>query len=673
MPRDKEFVPITGWQERPEPFTTPQPGAGIGVRLGRGIIGLDYDNEDAALRVSEALGGSPVNKAGATAWTEFYRASFPIPSENFVNNDGELMLQVLSDGRQTVIPPSVHPDTEQPYRWTNGKSLYDTAPDELPELPADYRERIIALGYQPGGKKKKTDETNDADGPTTFDGPFAEINDLAMQNLPLWVPDLNLPRCQRRRGRGASYEAVPNWRPATKGLPLAQRKLNLKISPRHGIVDFGDGGKGYSPLDLVMAARGCSLSEAMAWLEERVCPKRPDVDFEALGANKGEQTHAKTQAGADTNTDRKILEAAGAWFHGSAPPPDPECSYEGLLPRRGAGLLVAQYGCNKTHVLADLCVATSAPDVPGKDITFAGRKRLFRGGVVYIEFENSNIPIRIAAIAKNRDIVGRLPLIGFSEAPPIVIRKKVNSEAIKWYRNVLSAAHREFMREFGVPLTLVGVDPLVDAADFENENDNSETNRAMRAFDRLGTEFNCIVAVNDHAGKDLSRGARGGSSKPSKAHFIFTLPEKVADRAQRRIMTIKKLRGMPDGWGVEHWFELIEVETASGNIASNLAVCWGKEVEGENDASDDKDRGRLSKHELRALRALETLITARAPARSGHVTWVMLSTWFATLVTQRIIDAKSSNDQHKVFRRMRDGLRDKGYIQIDGDRVCVPL
>ena len=34
-------------------------------------------------------------------------------------------------------------------------------------------------------------------------------------------------------------------------------------------MDFGDS-RGYSPLDLVMAARSCSLSEAFEWLEQRV-------------------------------------------------------------------------------------------------------------------------------------------------------------------------------------------------------------------------------------------------------------------------------------------------------------------------------------------------------------------------------------------------------------------
>jgi hypothetical protein len=235
MPSIKTFMDYKGWRERPESLATPQPGAGIGVRCGNGLVAMDYDDEDAALRVSEALGGSQVNKAGQTAWTEFYRVGFPIPSEDFCNSDGELMLQVLSEGKQTVLPPSIHPDTGQPYRWTNGASLYDTPPDQLPELPADYRERIMMLGYRPGGKKKTKPEGAVYEGATyDQDGPHAELNKIALKNLAAWVPQLSLYKCRRRVGRFASYEAVATWRPSMKGRPPEARKLNLKnLSARH--------------------------------------------------------------------------------------------------------------------------------------------------------------------------------------------------------------------------------------------------------------------------------------------------------------------------------------------------------------------------------------------------------------------------------------------------------
>ena len=47
-----------------------------------GLVALDYDDDEAALSISPHFPESPVNKAGQTAWTGFYRADFPVPSEN---------------------------------------------------------------------------------------------------------------------------------------------------------------------------------------------------------------------------------------------------------------------------------------------------------------------------------------------------------------------------------------------------------------------------------------------------------------------------------------------------------------------------------------------------------------------------------------------------------------
>ena len=155
VPELGKHVKFKDWSNRPEPIMTPQADAGIGVRCGEnGLVAFDYDAEDAALVISEAF-ACPVNKAGERGWTAFFRADFAVSSEDFHDKDGVLALQVLSSGKQTVIPPSIHPDTKQSYRWTNGKTLYDTKVDELPPLPRDYRERILALGYLASNPKKE--------------------------------------------------------------------------------------------------------------------------------------------------------------------------------------------------------------------------------------------------------------------------------------------------------------------------------------------------------------------------------------------------------------------------------------------------------------------------------------------------------------------------------------
>jgi hypothetical protein len=128
----------------------------------------------------------------------------------------------------------------------------------------------------------------------------------------------------------------------------------------------------------------------------------------------------------------------------------------------------------------------------------------------------------------------------------------------------------------------------------------------MLAFDGLGRELGCLFVVADHAGKDISKGARGGSAKSGKARLILTVPEKVANHAEHRTLTVKKQRNLPDGWGMELWFELVEVQTAGGKTATNLAACWGAEGQGEDDQDETSDGIRLPRLQLAALLADES-------------------------------------------------------------------
>src|SRR5262249_29699932 len=177
---------------------------------------------------------------------------------------------------------------------------------------------------------------------------------------------------------------------------------------------------------------------------------------------------------------------------------------------------------------------------------------------------------------------------------------------VKWYRTILGAAQRHFQRKFNLPLAMVGIDPLIDATGAEQENSADETNEAMAAFRDLAHEFGCVFFVDDHAGKDIDRGARGSSAKPAKADFILTLPEKVADPSIHRTMTVKKLRNLPDGWGVDLWFEQVEVEAANGELATNLAACWGS----TKGPGEKQKGGRPPRQQLSALKVLEELAAA---------------------------------------------------------------
>jgi hypothetical protein len=97
------------------------------------------------------------------------------------------------------------------------------------------------------------------------DTPWRQLNEAALANLAAWVPALDLYKCRPARG---GYEAVPAWRPSSRGRPLEERDCSLGISPK-GIKDFG-ANVGHTALDLVMLARDCSFGEAFTWLDEQL-------------------------------------------------------------------------------------------------------------------------------------------------------------------------------------------------------------------------------------------------------------------------------------------------------------------------------------------------------------------------------------------------------------------
>lgn len=92
------------------------------------LIAVDIDNEEVQLPVSQAI-GCVDGKVGAKGITIF--CSAPLGIENAKirrKKKGEPVkapsVEILSNGCQTVVPPSIHPTTNQPYRWV-GTPLYD--------------------------------------------------------------------------------------------------------------------------------------------------------------------------------------------------------------------------------------------------------------------------------------------------------------------------------------------------------------------------------------------------------------------------------------------------------------------------------------------------------------------------------------------------------------------
>lgn len=109
QPLDKETA--ASWVKQ-------NPNGNIGMALGAtsGLIMIDIDTEDDALiqAILSVLPPSPWIRKGRKGMMMAYKYS-PIKTHRIKNISGETIVECLSSRTQCVLPPSIHPDTKQPY------------------------------------------------------------------------------------------------------------------------------------------------------------------------------------------------------------------------------------------------------------------------------------------------------------------------------------------------------------------------------------------------------------------------------------------------------------------------------------------------------------------------------------------------------------------------------
>lgn len=252
------------------------PDAGVCLVLDHEVKVIDIDTDDPAIRTAilSVMPDSPVKKRGAKGFSAFYRGSPEIVARSF-NVGGERVLDLLAYGKQTVIPPTVHPDTGRPYFWTEGSdTLLEVTVDQLPELPVDILERVeealAPFGYV--APIERDPVLGDAD------TAWREVNEIALSRLDDWVPHLGIPRLRRSMG---GYRGVAIYRPSGSGKPTEKRNLHLSIHST-GIRDWGDNDRSYTPIDLAMVTLVCSFPAAFDWMREKLNLVPKFVDTKTL-------------------------------------------------------------------------------------------------------------------------------------------------------------------------------------------------------------------------------------------------------------------------------------------------------------------------------------------------------------------------------------------------------
>ena len=116
-------------------------GGNIGLMHGsrsRDVIKIDVDvplDDEIAKALIAAL--PPTNHRSVGQRGEGRLYTCPQARSRKFLVDGRLIVEILAEGRQSVVPPSIHPMTKQPYRWTGSRTPLDELPPHI-----DYAELI---------------------------------------------------------------------------------------------------------------------------------------------------------------------------------------------------------------------------------------------------------------------------------------------------------------------------------------------------------------------------------------------------------------------------------------------------------------------------------------------------------------------------------------------------
>lgn len=241
-------IEVSHWDEWPD--------AGIGLLCGKisGIVGIDRDYDAPGTdALEQIIPYTPLKKKGAKGYTAFFRYTGERSCSFNVN--GVRVLDVLSDGRQTLMPGTIHPDGHA-YIWLTEDIIEDYDPADIPALPAGWLD-LVAATLAPAQTEEDKKFAAKAVGRKDDSEPlemsiraayYRDLNSVALSSLENWVPKL-LPKAKRERD---GYRVVATWRNC--------ENANVGVHP-NGVFDFG-GNYGLTPIDLIMYAHGTSFIAA---------------------------------------------------------------------------------------------------------------------------------------------------------------------------------------------------------------------------------------------------------------------------------------------------------------------------------------------------------------------------------------------------------------------------
>jgi putative DNA primase/helicase len=138
------------WEEK-------YPDANIWVKIGDGFAVIDPDGPGAERFVRGLnLPKCPVSNSGKKSTHRWSKISYSLKPIKVKMDDGSF-LEFRTGQMGMFVPPSIHPETQKPYRWVDGQSPWEIP---FPEFPIEAYEKIRDLLPKPEPRMMPAGDNN---------------------------------------------------------------------------------------------------------------------------------------------------------------------------------------------------------------------------------------------------------------------------------------------------------------------------------------------------------------------------------------------------------------------------------------------------------------------------------------------------------------------------------
>jgi hypothetical protein len=508
-----------------------------------GVAGFDIDVLDGDLveqlvaMIERTLGATPLVRIGRAPKTLLvYRPNQPFRKvqtpELFFPDGTKAKVELLADGQQFVAD-GVHPDTGEPYRWTEGTPA-DVPVQELPVITEEQARSIIAeaeLMLRMAGATEKEKPQPDRPKANGHAGDFfTQINTAALNDIAAWARSI-FPRARFEPGTGA-------WRVSSADLGRNLEE-DISIHP-DGVRDFGEE-QPASPINLVMQYGSAStVVDAALWLCERLSIEPASIGYQAQSHKPTERTRQTQEIPSPSPNG-----AAKPWDHNeglrfkftrfrdieldTAPP----YRVDEMLPRVGVAIVWGRPKSGKTFWTFDLEMHVAL----GWD--YRGR-HVEQGIVLHIACEGARGLGARKEAWRLHHIQGKTPAeIADIEAAPFHLCKDTALDLIKDAPRVIEDIDRQFGGEVIGTITIDTLNRSLRGSESKDEDMAAYLAAAIALVER----FQCLVLIIHHCGHNEDR-PRGHSSLLGSADALI---ETRKDENNRIVAEVEEMRDGPNG------------------------------------------------------------------------------------------------------------------------------